>query len=500
MQVDQAEQLKAEYIELLQAKEAAIKYNKLSILFPETGPYRRELYPKQIEFMNASATYSQIAFVAANRVGKTLTAATLVAYHATGLYPDWYEGRKFLNATSIWVAGRTTGDVRDVQQFELLGEIEDIGTGTIPKHLIVGKPRSAAGVSGGVSSFRVRHVSGGISIIKFKTYEPGREGFQGTKQQVIWLDEEPKDSVKDIYGECITRLMDQYNPGILIFTFTPLFGRSNIVKSFMPGGKCPKNGVNPFDKDKYVVQATWDDVPHMNEEQKEKLLASYAPHERLARSKGIPVAGASAVYPYLEEEIICAPFEIPVWWKRVYGMDVGLKTAAVWLAIDPDTGNIYAYSEYFKADGSLPVMHTQAIKARGEWIPGVVDPASIAKHPTDGKALFNIYEDLGLRLEFADNALEAGIYEVRELFESGRFKIFSTLEFLLIEIGGYARDEDGSIPKPQDDHLLDAMRYAVRSGIALAKTKQDEYEREDYFSSLGYEVAGSAHKDKITGY
>ncbi len=46
---------------------------------------------------------------------------------------------------------------------------------------------------------------------------------------------------------------------------------------------------------KYTVMAGWDDVPHLDERTKRKLLASTQPYLRDARSKGIPSLGTGAI-------------------------------------------------------------------------------------------------------------------------------------------------------------------------------------------------------------
>lgn len=494
IELSEEDKLNRELLDLLEAKEQEVKYNKLDTLFPDEGHYRRELYPKHVDFMNASAEFSQLAFIAANRTGKTLTGATLMAYHLTGRYPDWYKGKRFLNPISAWAASKRAQDTKEIIQFELLGDLNDIGTGTIPKKYIVGNPTRVHSVPEAVETIRVRHISGGISKITLKSYEQKRDGFQGTKKQVIWLDEEPQD--QGIYSECLTRTMDDYAPGIIICTFTPLYGLSNVVLSFLPGGKLPKDGKNPDDSDKYVTQVSWEEVPHLNEEQKAKILKSYSPHERAARSRGIPSLGAGAVYPYLEEDFVIAPIQLQPWWPRVYGFDVGWnRTAAIWLALDPESGVVYAYSEHYMAD-ALPPIHAAAIRARGSWIPGAIDPAATGTSPTDGRALIDIYEKEGLQLDLADNAVEAGIFDVRKLFEMGLLKIFSTLENTLVEIRVYRRDEFGKIvvDKKKKDHLMDALRYAVRTGLRIAIPQPDEDDRMD-ISSISYHG-----RDDITGY
>lgn len=329
-----------EFLELLTAKENEVKYNKLPLAFPDDGPFRRDLYPRQLEFMAAGKQFQERAIVGANRCGKTFTGARELAYHMTGLYPHWWTGRRFKNAVSCWAAGVTNEGTKAVMQKELLGDnIDDLGTGAIPKHLLVKstrKPNSA----GAIDTFWVKHVSGDLSNCSFKAYEQGRETFQGTKKQVIWLDEEPKDA--GIYSECLTRLMDIHNPGIIYMTFTPLFGLSDVVLSFLPNGVFPRDGVNPRNPQKHVTNVGWDHVPHLGEKEKANLLMSYAPHERDARSKGIPGLGSGAIYPYPQDGYTIDPIEIQPWWPRAYGLDVGWNvTAAVWGAKDPITGIIY---------------------------------------------------------------------------------------------------------------------------------------------------------------
>ena len=54
----------------------------------------------------------------------------------TGLYPDWWQGHRFEQGNSGWAGAPTNELVRDIVQLKLLGPMDDIGTGAIPKHLI----------------------------------------------------------------------------------------------------------------------------------------------------------------------------------------------------------------------------------------------------------------------------------------------------------------------------------------------------------------------------
>jgi phage terminase large subunit-like protein len=199
---------------------------KILSKFPDTGELRRELYPKHLEFFRAGAKHRERCFLAANRVGKTVAGAYEMTCHATGIYPHWWEGRRIDRPQLYWAAGDTGKTTRDVIQTELIGPQGAIGTEMIPAELIldtVAKP----GVPGAVEFVYVKHASGGRSTICLKSFDQRRESFQGTKPICIWLDEE---CPQDIYVECLTRTMT--NNGFLMLTFTPLTGKTDIVRSF----------------------------------------------------------------------------------------------------------------------------------------------------------------------------------------------------------------------------------------------------------------------------
>ena len=221
---------------------------------------------------------------------------------------------------------------------------------------------------------------------------------------------------------------------------------------------------------KYVVHAGWDDVAHLSEKAKAEMLAATPPFLRKARSKGEPSLGAGAIYPIEEEQIIVPPFALPEHWPRIYGMDVGWnRTAVIWAAWDRDSDIVYLYSEHYVGQ-ERPAIHASAVKARGEWIPGVIDPASKGRSQDDGEQLLVAYRNEGLQLYPALNSVEAGLYLVWERLEQGRLKVFSTLGSWLREYRIYRRDEHGKIVK-SDDHLMDAGRYLIVSGLKRAITK-----------------------------
>lgn len=220
---------------------------------------------------------------------------------------------------------------------------------------------------------------------------------------------------------------------------------------------------------KFTVNAGWDHVPHLSEEQKAEEMARIQPYQREARSKGIPTLGAGAIYPVPEDYVLCDPFQIPDWMPQCYALDVGWnRTAALWAAYNADTDIVYLYSEYYRSEAEPPV-HANAILSRGRWIPGVIDPAARGRSQRDGERLIKVYHELGLEMLFASaNELEAGIYECWIRLSTGRMKVFRTLLNWLAEFRFYQRDEKGRIKDGQADHLMDCMRYLVLSGLTLA--------------------------------
>ena len=446
---------------------------KWKAYFPDHGPLRRELYPKQVRFFSAGANYRERALIAGNRTGKTDAGAYETAMHLTGLYPDWWTGKRFNRPTQGWVAGNTGKTVRDIIQAKLVGRISNkairaeddlvtgVGTGMIPGATILGT--RPGNIPDSIEVIYVKHVSGGTSIVHLKSFEAGRKAFEGTEKDFIWLDEE---CPEDIYTECLMRTMT--TGGVVYLTFTPLEGLSTVVMKFLPSGKTPIEGFAVVDDTRYVVMANWDEAPHLSEEAKKDLWKTIPAYQRDARMKGIPQLGSGAIYPVPESEISIAPIPIPDTWKKCYGLDVGWnRTAAVWLAEDPISKIWYAWSEHY-VGRSEPGLQVQAIRARGSKIPGVVDPAARGRSQIDGRQLIQDYRDLGLDIVEAKNAVEAGLYDVWQMLSSGQLKVFNTLLNLIEEYRVYRRDDKGHVVK-EKDHLMDALRYAVVSGKNIAR-------------------------------
>lgn len=426
-------------------------------------PETRTRYPKHWEFFDAGANFPVRLYTAGNQVGKSITCGTELTYHLTGVYPDDWKGKRFTRPVNCWVVGKSSELVRQTIQPTLLGNLGEFGTGLIPlEALDMESMTDVKRTSTPITSFRVKHINGGYSTVSFKSGEQGREAFQAATLDIVWCDEEIP---FDVFNECLVRLM--VRKGIMMYSFTPLKGTTEVIRMFMVNGNFVEGDVG---SGRYVVRCSMYDVPHQSKEAIENLIASTPPFLRDARIHGIPALGAGAIYPVPESEFVIAPQAIPAHWKRCYGLDVGGKTAAAWIAIDPDSGEMWTYAEYYK-EREEPSIHTAGIKAKGDWIPGAIDPASRGRSQIDGQQLMQMYTDLGLNLTPALNAVESGLYTVWELLSTGRLKVFSSCTYLLQELRGYQRDEKGKVVK-QNDHVMDAWRYAVMTrDIAITELR-----------------------------
>ena len=216
-----------------------------------------------------------------------------------------------------------------------------------------------------------------------------------------------------------------------------------------------------------VVQMTIEDAEHYTPEQRAEIIASYPAHEREARVKGIPSMGSGRVFPIPEEDITIRPFAIPSHWPQINGMDFGWDHpfGAVNLAWDRDADCIYVCKEY-AARESTPVIHSASIKPWGDWIPCSWPHDGLQHDKGSGEQLAEQYRTQGLKMlsekaTFPDggNGVEAGVMEMLDRMQTGRWKVFETCGGWLQEFRLYHR-KDGLIVKLKDDRIS-ASRYAM---------------------------------------
>ena len=119
---------KAELLMLLKNLESHEQETRFLRFFED-----RNLYPKHHEFMASGLQFRQRNFIAANRIGKSTVAECELTMHLTGIYPDWWTGKKFTRAQDWWVVCVDSDTIKATVQPALLGKIGEFGTGFIPK-------------------------------------------------------------------------------------------------------------------------------------------------------------------------------------------------------------------------------------------------------------------------------------------------------------------------------------------------------------------------------
>ena len=432
-----------EYVKVLEEIRYRKSVNKLKLYAP---------YTKQRDFHAAGLTKRERLLRAGNQMGKSFCSGAEAAYHATGLYPDWWQGRRFTTRTRGWVGGPSGELTRDGMQRILMGAPDEWGTGWIPKANIVDISR-ATGVRDLIDTVTVKHVSGTTSRIKFKSYDQGRLRWQAETLDWVVYDEEPPE---DIYTEGLSRT--NATGGLVWLAFTPLLGMTGTVRRFLTEESPDRSDTN----------MTIEDAEHIPEADRVKIIASYAPHERDARTRGIPILGSGRIFPVSDDSLMVPSFPIPAHWPQIGAIDFGWDhpTAAVKLAWDRDADVVYV-TQCHKMREATPVMHAITLKPWGSELPWAWPHDGLQHDKGSGDQLAELYRRQGMKMlpERAQyegergSGVEAGLMDMLDRMQTDRWKVFSHLSEWFDELRLYHR-KDGRVVKQHDD-AMSASRYGL---------------------------------------
>ncbi len=498
--------------ELLEKKR---KYRKIDTYFTDTGPNARTNFPKQLELMAAGKDHNLRALIGGNGTGKSIWLGSETYYHMSGQYPSWWTGHRFTYPINAWLFSKDAKILREGLQEVMFGGIgdEDIGSGLIPRDDLLDEKGklstwAMAGTANCIGGFLVKHYTNGLfdgySKCEFKTYEAGWAACQGPTRDWIGFDEDPNDP--KIYAECIARLRgkDGRPPGHFAAAFTPTFGYSEMYQSFCPNGNFPLGGQHPENPNKFTQNITWDDVKHLDSEWKKSMISEWQisdPANIEARTQGLAAMGSGRVYPINESFVVVPKLQIPTYWKKAYGMDPGQANfAVVWVCEDPNTGIKYVYDEY-KHGKVVYIIHAEAIKNRGEWLTGGIDPHEAVKPRDSGETVQSYFESSGLNLVAAKGDPDALRARIRAMFESGSLKIMDNCQGILNEIRTYRYDanDPNRIARGQDDHRLDALMYALCTFDQIAQSYA-QFEEEQSEENSSKRNSDDSQRNPITGY
>lgn len=424
--------------ELLSLLEKASEYkqsNKLEFWEPIEAQWR---------YLNETSKLKGI--ISGNQCGKTQTLAYEESCHLTGIYPTNWKGMRYNRPVDTIIASVNKDLTRDGIQKAMFGPIGQWGTGYIPKGTInFDNMIMEQGVTKGIGICYVKHVSGGWSSLTLKAYKSGREDFQSLTVDRFGFDEEPP---WDIFEEAQQRVA--VKKGVMTFAFTPLSGGTELITYLMD---------QPTFK---LTRISQDECPWFTKEELDAKYRGMNPHQANARRHGIPAISGGQVFQYSPEEYTCDSFEIPNYWPRIGGLDIGINhpTAAVAVAIDPDNGCMYVYQEY-GTTGEAPTKHAQTLK---HWrIPFALSHDAYNRSSQTAKTTASLYHDEGMSVFNAGKDLWGHIGVIRSLINEGRLWIFrDKCPKLCGEMIAFrTKDNNPNQIVDKDDDYVAALRHAT---------------------------------------
>jgi phage terminase large subunit-like protein len=439
---------------------------------------KEKRHEKQIAFHKSPKRIR--ALFGGNRTGKTVGGSVEGVWYATGEHPYKKDIKPYINRPNRgWVVSLTNEVQRDVAQKEILkwlrpDQIHDVvmrvGAKTDYEHGII-------------DLLMVKHISGGISTIGFKTVEQGREKFQGTSQHWIWADEEIP---KEIYDECLMRLLD--TQGDFWTTMTPLKGLTWTYEVIYEN-----RNANP---EVQYWQMQWSDNPFLTQSEIKYLESTLTEEEREARQYGRFVALSGLVYKEFDPDIhVIDPFPIPHGWYDKLSIDPGYSAplSGHFYACDEDK-NIYVIAEHYVKEKKVE-WHAKTLKEMAkkmEWpftksgkILSVMDTAATQRTIQAQQTAAELFTQHGIIPQFVNKDVFVGIQRVKEYltlrelpddhpekekYPNGKPKlfIFSTCVNMIREMKKYRWEETNNgeaseSPKKINDHAMDELRYYVMS-------------------------------------
>ncbi len=418
---------------------------------------------KQLEFHKCKKKNRWV--FGGNRSGKTECGAVEAVYMARGIHP-YRENRSNVFG---WVVSLSQQVQRDVAQAKILDYLNPIWIEEVT--MLSGKKDSLK--YGVIDQIVIKNVFGGHSVIGFKSCDQGREKFQGSSLDFVWFDEEPP---KDVYEECLMRVLDKN--GDIFGTMTPLKGLTFIHDEIYLNSKNSPEIWCEF--------MEWGDNPYLPKSEVALLSKTLSDDQLESRRYGRFKSSSGLVYTEFDENVhVIEPFNPPKEWQDTISVDPGLNNplSAHWYAVDYD-GNVYVVAEHFEAGQDI-AYHAERIRQiskrlgwktdRGGYIDALIDSAANQKTLASLKSVTELFFENKIKANPKVNKdLFSGIQRVKQYLkiDNGRARlyIFKDCVNLIRELKSY-RWGAGDLPKKDDDHALDELRYYLMTKPSNTPTK-----------------------------
>ena len=245
------------------------------------------------------------------------------------------------------------------------------------------------------------------------------------------------------------------------------------------------------------IPARLTDNPYLSEDGVyEQMLMSLPPVQRKQLLEGNWDINEGAAFVEFDPDVhIVTPFQIPLTWERIKGIDYGYasESACVWGAVDRTDGTLIIYRELYRkglTGEDLGAIITDMEMEDPFSVSGVLDTAAWARTGTTGPTVGESLVKQGHKLRRADKNRIQGKIQIHEYLKvqpSGRprLQIFNTCPNLIKELQSIPLDKRN--PEDVDthaaDHAYDALRYLIMSRPRINNPMDNlrQYHRESIY-------------------
>ena len=225
------------------------------------------------------------------------------------------------------------------------------------------------------------------------------------------------------------------------------------------------------------IPARLDDNPYLAEDGRyEQMLKALPAVQRKQLLEGNWDITEGAAFAEFDPDVhVIPPFQIPIGWERVKGIDYGYasESACVWAAIDPSDRTLIIYRELYQKNLTgvdLAQLITQMEVEDPFSVGGVLDTAAWNRTGTTGPTVGETLVRAGHKLRRADKNRIQGkiqIHEYLKVQQSGRprIQLFNTCPNLIRELQSIPLDRSNpeDVDTHAQDHAYDALRYLIMS-------------------------------------
>ena len=225
------------------------------------------------------------------------------------------------------------------------------------------------------------------------------------------------------------------------------------------------------------IPAKLEDNPYLAEDGVyEQMLNSLPPIQRRQLLEGNwDVAEGAAFVEFDNLTHVITPFELPLQWERLKGIDYGYasESCCLWGTVDANDGTLIIYRELYRkglTGEELGAIITDMELEDPFSVSGVLDTAAWANTGTTGPTVGESLIRAGHKLRRADKNRIQGkiqIHEFLKVRENGRPKlqIFNTCPNLIRELQSIplSKTNPEDVDTHASDHAYDALRYMIMS-------------------------------------